>query len=117
MNLRELFLLHNAQTSMAPLSLEIVKAEGCELTDAEGRKYIDLIGGISVANVGHSDPAVIEAVKNQLDNYMHVMVYGEFVQSPQVLYAKMLTELLPGNLNSVYFTNSGAEAIEGAMKL
>ncbi|MFL5811877.1 MAG: aspartate aminotransferase family protein [Flavisolibacter sp.] len=117
MNLRELFLLHNAQTSMAPLSLEIVKAEGCELIDAEGRKYIDLIGGISVANVGHSDPAVIEAVKNQLDNYMHVMVYGEFVQSPQVLYAKMLTELLPGNLNSVYFTNSGAEAIEGAMKL
>src|SRR3982751_182056 len=109
MNLRELFLLHNAQTSMAPLSLEIVKAEGCELIDAEGRKYIDLIGGISVANVGHSDPAVIEAVKNQLDNYMHVMVYGEFVQSPQTMYAKLLTDNLPASLNSVFYTASGAE--------
>src|SRR5678810_62172 len=117
MNLRHLFLQHIAQTSSAPLALEIVKAEGCELTDASGKKYIDLIGGISVANVGHRHPKVVEAIKKQLDQYMHVMVYGEFVQSPQVQYAKLLTDHLPPLLNSVYFTNSGAEAVEGAMKL
>jgi len=117
MNLRHLFLQHIAQTSSAPLTLEIVKAEGCELTDASGKKYIDLIGGISVANVGHRHPNVVEAIKKQLDQYMHVMVYGEFVQSPQVQYAKLLTDHLPAALNSVYFTNSGAEAVEGAMKL
>jgi len=117
MNLRQLFLQHVAQTSSAPLALEIVKAEGCELTDASGKKYIDLIGGISVANIGHRHPRVVEAIKKQLDEYMHVMVYGEFIQSPQVQYAKLLTEHLPSTLNSVYFTNSGAEAIEGAMKL
>jgi acetylornithine/N-succinyldiaminopimelate aminotransferase len=117
MNLRQLFLQHIAQTSSAPLALEIVKAEGCELTDASGKKYIDLIGGISVANVGHRHPDVIDAIKKQLDAYMHVMVYGEFVQNPQVQYAKLLTDYLPPSLNSVYFTNSGAEAVEGAMKL
>ena len=117
MNLRQLFLQHVAQTSSAPLALEIVKAEGCELTDVSGRKYIDLIGGISVANIGHRHPRVIEAIKKQLDEYMHIMVYGEFVQSPQVQYARLLTENLPSTLNSVYFTNSGAEAVEGAMKL
>jgi len=117
MNLRQLFLQHVAQTSSAPLALEIVKAEGCELTDVSGKKYIDLIGGISVANIGHCHPQVVEAIKKQLDDYMHIMVYGEFVQSPQVQYAKLLTEHLPSTLNSVYFTNSGAEAVEGAMKL
>ncbi|HTM93830.1 MAG TPA: aminotransferase class III-fold pyridoxal phosphate-dependent enzyme [Flavisolibacter sp.] len=117
MNLRQLFLQHVAQTSSAPLALEIVKAEGCELTDVSGKTYIDLIGGISVANIGHRHPKVVEAIKKQLDEYMHVMVYGEFVQSPQVQYAKLLTEHLPSTLNSVYFTNSGAEAVEGAMKL
>jgi acetylornithine/succinyldiaminopimelate/putrescine aminotransferase len=117
MNLRQLFLQHVAQTSPAPLALEIVKAEGCELADVAGKKYIDLIGGISVANIGHRHPEVVEAVKKQLDEYMHIMVYGEFVQSPQVQYAKLLTEHLPLILNSVYFTNSGAEAVEGAMKL
>lgn len=117
MNLRELFLQHVAQTSSAPLALEIVKAEGCELIDASGKKYIDLIGGISVANIGHRHPGVVEAIKKQLDDYLHIMVYGEFVQSPQVQYAKMLTQHLPSTLNSVYFTNSGAEAVEGAMKL
>jgi acetylornithine/N-succinyldiaminopimelate aminotransferase len=117
MNLRQLFLQHVAQTSAAPLSLEIVKAEGCELTDVSGKRYIDLIGGISVANIGHRHPEVIEAIKKQLDDYMHIMVYGEFVQSPQVQYAKLLTDHLPSTLNSVYFTNSGAEAVEGAMKL
>jgi acetylornithine/N-succinyldiaminopimelate aminotransferase len=117
MNLRQLFLQHVAQTSMAPLALEIIKAEGCVLTDASGKKYIDLIGGISVANIGHRHPKVVDAIKQQLDAYMHVMVYGEFVQSPQVQYAKLLTQHLPSTLNSVYFTNSGAEAVEGAMKL
>ena len=117
MNLRQLFLQHVAQTSSAPLALEIVKAEGCKLYDTNGKEYIDLIGGISVANVGHRHPKVLEAIKQQLDSYMHVMVYGEFIQSPQVQYAKLLTDHLPSTLNSVYFTNSGAEAVEGAMKL
>lgn len=117
MNLRQLFLQHVAQTSAAPLALEIVKAEGCELIDVSGKKYIDLIGGISVANIGHRHAKVLEAIKMQLDAYMHIMVYGEFVQSPQVQYARLLTEHLPATLNSVYFTNSGAEAVEGAMKL
>jgi acetylornithine/N-succinyldiaminopimelate aminotransferase len=117
MNLRQLFLQHVAQTSTAPLALEIVKAEGCELIDASGKRYLDLIGGISVANVGHRHPKVTEAIKKQVDDYLHIMVYGELVQSPQVRYAKLLTTHLPASLNSVYFTNSGAEAVEGAMKL
>lgn len=117
MNLRQLFIQHVAQTSAAPLALEIVKAEGCELWDVTGKKYLDLIGGISVANVGHRHPTVLAAIKQQLDAYLHVMVYGELVQSPQVHYAKLLTDHLPATLNSVYFTNSGAEAVEGAMKL
>ncbi len=117
MNQRELFLRHIAQTSSAPLALEIVKADGALLYDANGKEYIDLIGGISVANVGHRHPKVIQAIKNQLDAYLHVMVYGEFIETPQVQYAKLLCEHLPVSLNSVYFTNSGAEATEGAMKL
>ncbi|HEY0749579.1 MAG TPA: aminotransferase class III-fold pyridoxal phosphate-dependent enzyme [Chitinophagaceae bacterium] len=117
MNLRQLFLQHVAQTSESPLALEIVKAEGSTLYDASGKEYLDLIGGISVANIGHRHPEVVKAIKKQLDAYMHVMVYGEFIESPQVQYAKLLTEHLPANLDSVYFTNSGAEAVEGAMKL
>lgn len=117
MNQREIFLRHVAQTSTAPLALEIVKADCCTLFDASGREYIDLIGGISVANTGHRHPKVISAIQEQLDAYLHVMVYGEFVESPQVQYAQLLTSVLPPSLNSVYFTNSGAEAVEGAMKL
>ncbi|HMK18280.1 MAG TPA: aspartate aminotransferase family protein [Chitinophagaceae bacterium] len=117
MNQRELFLKHIAQTSPSPLAFEIKKAEGCLLYDTNGKEYIDLIGGISVANIGHRHPKVIEAIKKQLDAYMHVMVYGEFIESPQVQYAKLLADNLPSSLNSVYFTNSGAEAIEGSMKL
>lgn len=117
MNQRELFFRHIAQTSPSPLALEIVKADGCILYDVKGKEYIDLIGGISVANTGHRHPKVIEAIKKQLDAYLHIMVYGEFVESPQVQYAKLLTDNLPSTLNSVYFTNSGAEAVEGAMKL
>ena len=117
MNERELFLRHVAQTSPAPLAFEIERAEGCLLYDVNGKEYIDLIGGISVANIGHRHPKVIEAIKKQLDAYLHVMVYGEFIESPQVQYAKLLADHLPTSLNAVYFTNSGAEAIEGAMKL
>lgn len=117
MNQRELFLRHIAQTSASPLALEIVKAEGFTLYGADGKEYIDLIGGISVANTGHRHPKVIEAIQKQLDAYLHIMVYGEFIETPQVQYAKLLTDHLPASLNSVYFTNSGAEAVEGAMKL
>lgn len=117
MNQRSLFLQHVAQTSLAPLAMEIVKAEGCNLFDADGKKYIDLIGGISVANTGHRHPKVLKAIQKQLDAYLHIMIYGEFVETPQVQYAKFLTDHLPTNLNAVYFTNSGAEAVEGAMKL
>jgi acetylornithine/N-succinyldiaminopimelate aminotransferase len=117
MTQRELFLRHVAQTSGAPLGLEIVKAEGSLLYDVNGKEYIDLIGGISVANIGHRHPAVTDAIKKQLDAYLHIMVYGEFIESPQVQYASLLAKHLPASLDSVYFTNSGAEATEGAMKL
>jgi len=114
---RQLFLHHVAQTSPAPVGIEIVKAEGNYLYDVDDKKYLDLIGGISVCNVGHRHPAVVEAIKKQADSYLHIMVYGELVQSPQVQYAKLLTDHLPEALNCVYFTNSGAEATEGAIKL
>jgi len=117
MNLREIFLRNVAQTSGAPLALEIIKADGALLYDVNGNEYIDLIGGISVANVGHRHPKVIQAIEDQLEAYMHIMVYGEFIETPQVQFAKLLTDHLPSSLNSVYFTNSGAEATEGAMKL
>jgi acetylornithine/N-succinyldiaminopimelate aminotransferase len=117
MNNRELFLKHVAQTSPSPIALEIIKAEGIYLYDSSGKKYLDLIGGISVCNTGHRHPKVVEAIKKQADEYLHVLVYGEFIQSPQVQYATLLTQYLPATLNSVYFTNSGAEAVEGAMKL
>lgn len=114
---RQLFLQHVAQTSPEPIGLEIVRAEGCYQYDVAGKKYLDLISGFSVCNIGHSHPRVIEAVKQQVDQYMHLIVYGEFIETPQVAYAKLLTDSLPPSLNSVYFTNSGAEATEGAMKL
>jgi acetylornithine/N-succinyldiaminopimelate aminotransferase len=117
MTSRQFFLQHVGQTSEAPLCLEIIKAEGSKLWDKDGKEYIDLIAGISVCNVGHRHPKVIDAIKLQLDNYLHIMVYGELVESPQVLYAKRLTEYLPPSLNSVFYTASGSEATEGAMKL
>jgi acetylornithine/N-succinyldiaminopimelate aminotransferase len=117
MNKRELFLRHVAQTSPAPLAIDIVKAKGSVLRDADGKKYLDLIAGISVCNVGHRHPKVVKAIKKQVDDYMHLLVYGEMVETPQVQYAKWLSDHLPADLNSVYFTNSGAEATEGAMKL
>jgi acetylornithine/succinyldiaminopimelate/putrescine aminotransferase len=107
-----------APTSDAPLALEIVSAEHIYLTDCHGKTYIDLISGIAVSNVGHRNPAVVAAIKNQVDQYMHLMVYGEYIQSPQVLLAEALVKSTNSNqLNQVYFTNSGTEAVEGAMKL
>lgn len=117
MNQRQLFLRHVAQTSPEPLALEIVKAEGSILWDANGKQLIDLIAGISVCNIGHRHPKVVEAIKHQADQYLHLLVYGELVETPEVQYAQYLTQYLPESLNSVYFTNSGAEAVEGAMKL
>jgi acetylornithine/succinyldiaminopimelate/putrescine aminotransferase len=114
---RRMFLRHVAQTSPYPLGLEIERAEGLYLYDTSGKAYLDLIGGISVANTGHRHPAVIQAIRDQLDRYLHVMVYGEFIQSPQVQYATLLAANLPPSLDTVYFTNSGTEATEGAMKL
>jgi acetylornithine/N-succinyldiaminopimelate aminotransferase len=115
--LRSLFLRHLAQTSTSPLGLEIIRAEDIYLYNANGMRYIDLIGGISVCNTGHRHPRVVHAIKEQVDRYLHVLVYGELIQSPQVRYASLLAANLPASLNSVYFTNSGAEAVEGAMKL
>src|SRR5690606_32013007 len=95
----------------------IASALGNYLYDADGKQYLDLIGGISVCNIGHCHPQVVQVVKDQAEKYMHVMVYGELIQSPQVSYAQMLANHLPESLNCVYFTNSGAEATEGAIKL
>ena len=117
LTLRQLFLANNAQTTNFPLLLEFERAEGVYLYDNEGKAYIDLIAGIGVSNTGHGHPKVVQAIKDQVDKYMHLMVYGEYVQTPQVKLAEKLVSLLPDSLQSVYFVNSGAEAIEGAMKL
>ncbi len=114
---RQLFLNNLAQTTDFPLMLEIDYAEGIYLYDTEGKPYMDLISGIGVSNVGHRHPKIIEAIKNQLDKYLHLMVYGEFIQSPQTKAAQKILSTLPHHLNNIYFTNSGSEAVEGAMKL
>ncbi|MBP8067455.1 MAG: aspartate aminotransferase family protein [Pedobacter sp.] len=114
---RQLFLQYNAQTSTTPLLLEFVRAKGIYLFDSEGKKYMDLIAGIGVSNVGHCHDDVVNAVKQQAEMYMHLMVYGEFVQSPQVNFAKALADVLPSQLNCTYFVSSGSEAVEGAIKL
>ena len=119
---RQLFFQHIAQTSDSPLGLEIERAEGVylygpALNGVEGHRYMDLISGIGVSNVGHRHPHVLEAIQNQLAKYLHLMVYGEYVQTPQTLLAQALAETLPPGLHTVYFTNSGTEAVEGAMKL
>jgi acetylornithine/succinyldiaminopimelate/putrescine aminotransferase len=114
---RELFLQHQAQTTRFPLLLEFEKAEGIYLVDQNGNKSIDLISGISVSSLGHGNEKVKTAIKNQVDKYMHLMVYGEFVQSPQVQLASKLASVLPPQLDCAYFVNSGAEATDGALKL
>jgi acetylornithine/succinyldiaminopimelate/putrescine aminotransferase len=114
---RQYFLQHLAQTSDAPLMLEIERAEGHYLYDASGKKYLDLISGISVSSLGHRHPEILKSIQAQLDRYMHLMVYGEVVQSPQIALAEALGKVLPQKLDNFYFVNSGSEAIEGAMKL
>ena len=114
---RQLFLQNLAQTTNFPLQLEIEKAEGVYMYAPDGKAYIDLISGIGVSNVGHRHHKVVDAVKHQIDQYMHLMVYGELVQSPQVKLAQAITATLPPSLDQVYLVNSGSEAIEGALKL
>ncbi len=114
---RQLFLRHQAQTSPTPLLLEIERAEGCWMYGADGEKILDLISGISVSNVGHRHPRVLAAIQGQLDKYLHLMVYGELVQAPQVQLATALAATLPPHLGCSYFVNSGSEAIEAALKL
>ena len=114
---KQLFLQHLGQTSPAPLGIEIERAEGIYMYDKSGKAYIDLVSGVSVSNLGHHHTVVIDAIKEQVDKYMHLMVYGEIVQAPQVKFAELLCSQLPAGLDSVYLVNSGSEAIEGAMKL
>ncbi len=114
---RELFLKNTAQTSNSPRLLEIERAEGVYLYGPNGEKYMDLVSGFNVSNIGHRHPKVLEAIQDQMDRFMHVTVYGEFVQAPQVQLATELLEVLPNSFQSVYFTNSGAEAVEGSMKI
>lgn len=120
MNQRELFLRHVAQTSDLPMmgvDVNIISAKGSILYGADGKSYIDLISGISVSNIGHCHPKVVTAIKKQSSQFMHLIVYGEFNQSPQVRYAELLCKQLPDSLNNIYFTTSGSEAVEGALKL
>jgi putrescine aminotransferase len=114
---RSLFLRHLAQTSDAPLALEIEKASGIYMHTTAGKAIIDLISGIAVSNVGHCHPAVVKAVQQQSETYMHLMVYGELIQSPQLELAEAICKTLPAALDRVYFVNSGSEAVEGALKL
>lgn len=114
---RDLFLKHLAQTSPEPPLYHFSKAEGIYLYDENGKAYIDLISGIAVNNIGHRNPKVISAIKNQLDQYLHQMVYGEYLIGPQITLAKKISQQLPDSLSSFYFLNSGSEAIEGAIKL
>lgn len=114
---RELFLKNTAQTSSSPRLFEIVKAEGIYLYGPNGERYLDLVSGFNVSNIGHRHPEVLAAIQQQLEKYLHVTVYGEFVQAPQVQFATELLATLPPSFGSVYFTNSGAEAVEGSMKI
>jgi putrescine aminotransferase len=115
--IRSLFFRHIAQTSPEPMGLEISHAKGNYIFDRTGKKYLDLIAGISVSNVGHGNPMVVNAIKEQADQHLHTLVYGEHIQNPQVLLAEGLAKTLPPNLDQIFFVNSGSEAIEGAMKL
>ncbi len=116
-NAKDIFKLHLAQTFSFPSCLEVESAKGSYITDVNGKDYLDFVAGISACTLGHSNPIITNAIKEQLEQYTHVMVYGEYVQSPQYKLAKLLADNLPENLRTTYFTNSGAEAIEGAMKL
>ena len=116
-NAKDIFKKHQAQTFPFPSCLEIESASGSYIYDINGKAYLDFVAGVTANTLGHSNPIITNAVKEQLDKYSHVMVYGEYVQSPQYKLAKLLADNLPKNLSTTYFTNSGTEAIEGAMKL
>ncbi len=115
--LRKQFLRHVGQTSPSPMLVEVERAEGVYFYTPEGKRYFDLVAGVAVSNVGHCNPMVVKAIQDQAAKYMHVMVYGELIETPQVEYARRVAELLPDPLESIYFVSSGAEAIEGALKL
>ncbi len=114
---REVFFKHIAQTTEFPMAIEIEKAEGIYQYSPEGKQYMDLISGIAVSNLGHKHPEIVKAVQNQAEKFMHVMVYGEFIESPQTKLAQNLAQILPSNLDNVFFVNSGSEAVEAALKL
>ena len=114
---KDIFKKHQAQTFPYPSCLEISQAKGSYIIDTNGKKYLDFVAGVSANTLGHSNSIITNAVKKQIDIYSHVMVYGEYVQRPQYKLAKLLSENLPQELNTTYFVNSGAEAIEGAIKL
>ncbi|MFZ9527559.1 MAG: aspartate aminotransferase family protein, partial [Schleiferiaceae bacterium] len=117
MDVRQGFLHHLAPTTFSPLALEFVRAEGVYLYDPQGKAHMDLISGIGVANLGHSHPEIVAAVQHQAAQHMHLMVYGEYAQLPQVAYAEALLAALPASLDQIYWGNSGAEAVDGALKL
>lgn len=117
MSSKDSFYEHVAQTSDAPVGLEIERSEGPFIYTTDGKRYVDFISGIAVSSLGHRHPKVVDAVKRQVDRHLHVMVYGEFIQKPQAQYAELLTSQLPETLDRVYFVNSGTEANEGALKL
>jgi acetylornithine/N-succinyldiaminopimelate aminotransferase len=114
---QDIFKKNQAQTFPLPSCLEIKSAKGSYITDVNGKKYLDFVAGVSACTLGHSNSIITDAVKKQLEKHTHVMVYGEYIQSPQYKLAKLLADNLPGSLSTTYFTNSGTEAIEGAMKL
>lgn len=111
------FFKYQAQTTPHPLAVEISHASGSYIYDSQGNKHLDFVAGVSASTLGHGHPRVINAIKKQLDDYLHVMVYGEYIQKPSVLFTKLLAENLPDPLNTTYLVNSGTEAIEGALKL
>lgn len=117
MGVKESFIKHQGQTTPYPLGLEVASASGMYITDTSGKRYLDLVAGVSACTIGHCHPRVVKAIQNQASSYMHVMVYGEFIQSPQLQLAQRLASLLPATLNCTYFVNSGVEAIEASMKL
>src|SRR5699024_6196352 len=115
--MRQDFFKYQAQTSPHPLALEISHAEGSYIYDTSGKAHLDFVAGVSANTLGHSHPRITNALKNQIDKYMHVMVYGEYIQAPAVELAKLLAKHLPESLNTTYLVNSGTEAIEGSLKL
>ena len=116
-NLEQDFLKYQAMTTPHPLALEIKRAKGVYITSTNGKKYLDFVAGVSACSLGHRHPKVISAIRKQINKYMHVMVYGEFAQQPTVQLCKELVSILPKNQQSIFLTNSGTEAIEGALKL